>query len=147
MATEGAITVDQMYLTFSDAEGNPHVVAACETDASLNITADTIEQDCKDTAGAASYKKGKVRWSASGAADFAFDSAFGYKQFYDKIVDGDAKMQLRMTTGSTEAGDFYIEGSALATTLNLASPGGSNALVTWSFEMLGIGKPAMTVLT
>ena len=144
--TEGPITVDQFYISFDMDGTDTFVAAACQTDMSLNITNDSIEQDCKDTSGAASYLKGKTRWTASGAADFAFDSALGYKQFYDKVVDGDALIKIRVTTGSTTAGDFYIEGDTLATTLNLSAPGGSNALVTWNFELLGIGKPALTVI-
>ena len=144
--TTGPITVDQMYLTFSEDDGTTYTAVACQTDGQYNPTIDTIEQDCKDTAGGASYIKGKTRWGMSGSADFAFDSAYGYKQLHDKMVTGDAKVKVRITTGSSETGDFFIEGDALLTGAPLSSAGGSNALVTYSYELLGIGIPALTVI-
>lgn len=144
--TTGPITVDIMHIQISLDDGTTFAGVSCQNNAAYSPSIDTIERDCKQAGNAADHIKGKVRFQVSGGGEFRFDQPVNYKVLHDKMVLGDAKAKIRFTTGSSESGDYYIAGDVLITALPLNSSAGSNGIVSYEYEMLGVGLPVIEVI-
>lgn len=111
-------------------------VIECLTDCTLNLSAETIDTTCKNTAGNKSNKRGAKEWSINFSGNFSEDGA-GTK-FSDLFTIYDAGTVAVLTYGSAQTGDTSFTGNAYLNSLE-QSAGNTGALVSFSGTFTGDG--------
>lgn len=107
----------------------------CQTDATLSLTQGTRDTSCKDGNGWRSLLAGLKQWTVSGSGMQAFDAAYGSDELVNHLVDQDVVI-VKLST--EDSGDTFYSGSAVFTSLEIASPGVEEN-VTYSYTLEGTG--------
>lgn len=109
------------------------IAVAKSTNHSFSYSVATRDITNKDSAGAKRVLGGLKSWTASTDCLYAFDGTGNFKALF-ALAKARAAVTLLMAR-SANSGDYYYEGSAILTSLELTAPnGGENSTFTASFE-------------
>lgn len=117
------------------------VAIACTTDASFTLTNEEIVVTCKDNDGAKQVTLGGQEWEFTVGGIFQFDNV-GADELTDMAID---KTTAVIRFGTAVVGDFYLQGSAKITNINITSP--LNAPVTYTATFKGSGPISKAITT
>lgn len=117
------------------------VQIACTTDASFTLTNNEIIVTCKDNNGAEQITIGGQSWEFTVGGIFQYDNV-GADELTDMAIDKEIAI---IRFGTDVIGDFYLEGSAYITNINITSP--LNAPVTYTATFKGTGPITKSITT
>ncbi|HYF69086.1 MAG TPA: phage tail tube protein [Ohtaekwangia sp.] len=135
MPTTGKVSGNLM-LIYKDG-----VAIACTTDASFTLNNEQLEVTCKDNDGARQYILGGQDWNFTVGGIFQFDNV-GIDDLTDMAID---KETATIRFGTDVVGDFFLEGDAIISTINITSP--LNAPVTYTATLQGTGPITKGITT
>lgn len=126
---------------------------ACATSCSVEVSSDSIDVSCKDTAGFAASIPGRISWSISSdnlfvlgdyqklmdhfIAKDTLDVVFSTVANFDDKTDPDAEGHVVPTGGWTPSNDLY-HGKCVITSLSLSANNGEVATYSVTFEGRGV---------
>jgi predicted secreted protein len=117
------------------------VAVACTTDASFTLNNEQLEVTCKDNDGARQYILGGQDWNFTVGGIFQFDNN-GIDDLTDIAIN---KTTVTVRFGTDVVGDFFLEGDAIISTINITSP--LNAPVTYTATLQGTGPITKGITT